>query len=101
MIKIELIGSYTAFAPEYGITVSYEHSKRPKDPLGPLCRQLITRGVDPETLTNVVRGETQVFYPVSVGHWAKYDYVDGETRSAYRRKYVASPYRGDQKSTSS
>lgn len=95
MITIELIAHDTARhlgTPE----LSRSHSR--KDPIGPLCRDLIKAGHDPETLVSVVRanesgdGYSPVFRPRRLGVWAAYDIRDRDGRGLVSEKFA--PYAG-------
>ncbi|RWO17732.1 MAG: hypothetical protein EOS08_27185 [Mesorhizobium sp.] len=91
-LTVELTGSSTARYGQYEVNTA--KGKTYKDPICPLARLLVAEGVDPDTLVHVVRdwdgkGPKPVFKrDLKLSYWAAHDYVDTQTQSAQRRKYV-------------
>lgn len=87
MLTIELFGSYGARLRGSNLEVDMNSSKRPKDPIGPLCR-LLRDSFSPHQKVRVVRGETLCFPPRPIRDWADYDVVDTQELVAYRKKFT-------------
>lgn len=88
MTEIHISGSYTAAATDLSGEEIKITTKR-KDPLPPVCRELIARGVDPQSAAHVTRDGKAVWKrDRTVAAWAAID-ISEEDRGGVRER----PYR--------